>query len=157
MLSEREDGQLSLFIIGLVGIAALLVTAGIDASKVFLAQRALSSAADAAALKAAQAVDRDAVYSGSSSCGGLLPIDPARASSYADATVADADLQPTFATLEPTEVDVRDGTVTVRLSGSVAVPFGKVLAMLVPGHADGRVHVTVTSHAQAPLSEPGGC
>jgi hypothetical protein len=47
--------------------------------------------------------------------------------------------------------------VTVHLSGRVALPFGRVLALLVPGHDDGRVQVDTASHAQSPLSVPGGC
>ena len=35
--------------------------------------------------------------------------------------------------------------------------FGHVLAVLVPGHGDGRVQVDATSHAQSPLTAPGGC
>lgn len=154
-----DDGQLTVLIIGYVAIAAVLVVVGIDASKVFLARRALSSAADAAALAAAQGVDKAAVYRGAGGCGGLLPVDPAAAASYAESSVADAaeTLQQTFATLDAPETAVQAGIVSVHLSGQVAVPFGRVLALLVPGHDDGRVRVDVVAHAQSPLSANGGC
>jgi hypothetical protein len=155
-----DDGQLTLLIIGFVAIAAVLIVVGVDASKVFLAQRALSSAADAAALSAAQAADKEAIYTGTGGgCGGLLPLDDAEATQRATGAVDDqADsLRSTFATLDPPETDVSAGTVAVHLSGRVALPFGHILALLVPGHDDGRVEVDVTSHAQSPLSAPGGC
>lgn len=153
-----DDGQLTLLVIGFAAIAALLVVVAIDVSKVFLARRALASAADAAALAAAQAVDKDAVYRGGHGCGGLLPVDADRATAYADGALADddADLRQTFARLDAARTDVDDGTVSVHLSGEVAVPFGGVLALLAR-RADGRVHVAVTAHAQSSLTAPGGC
>jgi len=155
-----DDGQLTLLIIGFVAIAATLVVVGVDASKLFLARRALSSAADAAALAAAQAVDKGAIYTGQGGgCGNLLPLDPDRAAQLAGAAVDDdaADLRHTFAQLDPPDTVVDNGTVQVHLSGQVALPFGRVIALLVPGHDDGRAHVDVTSHAQSPLTAPGGC
>jgi hypothetical protein len=155
-----EEGQLTLLIIGFVAIAAVLIVVGVDASKVFLAQRALSSAADAAALSAAQAVDKQAIYAGTGGgCGGLLPLDDVEAASRAASAVDDqADsLHSTFATLDAPQTEISAGTVAVHLSGQVALPFGHILALLVPGHDDGRVEVQATSHAQSPLSAPGGC
>lgn len=168
MLSSRprtphphgDEGQLTLLIIGFVAIAAVLIVVGADASKVFLAQRALSSAADAAAISAAQAVDKNAIYTGTGGgCGGLLPLDATDAADRAATAVdqqADS-LRSTFASLDPPETDVAAGTVAVHLSGRVALPFGHILALLVPGHDDGRVRVDATAHAQSPLSAPGGC
>ena len=62
-----------------------------------------------------------------------------------------------LATLDAPQTDVTAGTVAVHLSGRVALPFGHSLAVLVPGHDDGRVRIDATSHAQSPLSAPGGC
>jgi hypothetical protein len=156
--APRDDGQLTLLVIGYTTIAAVLVLVGVDASKVFLARRALSSAADSAALAAAQAVDRGAIYAGDGGqCGGLLPLDPLRAADLAGQTLADdeADLRHQFARLDPAATDVAEGRVTVRLGGEVAVPFGSVLAMLTAG--DGRMDVAVASSAQSPVTAPGGC
>lgn len=163
MLTTRprsDDGQLTLLIIGFVAIAATLVVIGVDASKMFLARRALSSVADSAALAAAQAVDRDAIYAGTGGgCGNLLPLDPIRAGELADTAVSDDgdDLRHTFAALDPPDTRVDNGTVTVHLSGDISLPFGRVVALLVPGHADGRAHIDVTAHARSPLTAPGGC
>jgi uncharacterized membrane protein len=157
---DDEQGQLSLLVIGYATIAAVLVVIGIDVSKVFLARRALASAADSAALAGAQAVDRAAIYAGQDAgCGGLLPLDGAQADALVRIAIEDdrADLEQTFAVLDSPSTVVEAGTVSVHLSGNVAVPFGHVLAVLLPGHADGRVQVDVTSSAQSPLTVPGGC
>lgn len=155
-----DDGQLTLLVIGFVTIAALLIVAGVDASKVFLAHRALASAADAAALDAAQAVDKAAIYSGSAGgCGNLLPLDPAAAAQRAKDALGEQlpGLRPTFSSLADPETEITDGTVHVHLAGTISVPFGRVLALLVPGHPDGRVHIDATASAQSPLTAPGGC
>ena len=155
-----EDGQLTLLIIGCVAIAAVLVVVGVDASKVFLARRALSSAADAAALAAAQALDKDAIYTGTAgSCGGLLPLDPVDAARRAELALDDQGdaLRGTFVSVDEPATTVRADTVAVHLSGRVGLPFGSVLALLVPGHPDGTVRVDADAHAQSPLSVPGGC
>jgi uncharacterized membrane protein len=159
-LGQRDDGQLTLLVIGYLLIVVVLVTVGIDVSKVFLAQRALSSAADAAALQGAQAIDRAAVYGDAAGpCDALLPLDQPRASDLVDASVRDAAdiLRNTFVALDPPATTVAAGTVSVRLSGDVALPFARVVALLDAALPDGRVHVVATAHAQAPLSVPGGC
>src|SRR4051812_36122602 len=155
----RDDGQLTVLVIGYTFIAAVLIVVGVDVSKVFLARRALSSVADAAALAAAQAADRAAVYAGDAGCGGVLPIDPVTADQEVDTSLADdvTDLQQTFAPVQPADVSVDNGTVTVHLGGDVKVPFGRVLALLDPGRGDGLVHVSVTSSAQSPVTATGGC
>jgi hypothetical protein len=149
-----------MLVVGFVTIAALLIVAGVDASKVFLARRALSSAADSAALAASQAVDKAAIYAGNGGgCGGLLPLDGSTAHQRAaDAVERDSvSLRQTFASLDDPQTQVSDGTVDVRLSGTIDVPFGRVLALLVPGHPDGRVRIDATAHARSPLTAPGGC
>ncbi len=150
---------MSLLIIGYAAIALVLVVVGIDASAVFLARRGLASAADAAALDAAQAVDRAAVYSGSiGGCGATLPIDAPAARERVLADVADDsdDLTHVFRQLDQPDVAVDGGTVTVRLTGRAKVPFGRLLGKLLPGHAGGAVEVDVTAHARSPVSS-GGC
>jgi Putative Flp pilus-assembly TadE/G-like len=154
-----DGGSITVLVIGYVAIALLLIVAGIDASKVFLAQRALSSAADSAALAAAQGVDTHALYTGSGiRCGSILPLDAARAGDLA-ANALDDDapgLRHTFVDLSDPQTSVTGGDVSVRLSGQVAVPFGKVLGWLVPSYPDGRVPVTETAHATSPVAG-GGC
>jgi len=161
VLSQRgDDGQLTLLIIGYVAIAAMLVVVAIDASKVFLARRALSSVADAAALTAAQSIDRAAVYRGASlGCDDALPVDPADASAAATASIADdADrLRPLVVVTAPPDTTVTAGTISVRIVGAVHVPFGRALSLLGSSYAGGVVPISVTSHARSALSVPGAC
>jgi uncharacterized membrane protein len=154
-----DAGQVTLLLIGYASIALVLIVVGVDVSAVFLARRALASTADTAALDAAQAVDRTAVYSGSvDGCGAPLPIDAPAARSRAVAVVADDsdDLRRVFRAVDPADVSVDAGTVTVRLTGRVRVPFGRLLGLLLPGHDDGAVEVDVTAHARSPVSA-GNC
>jgi uncharacterized membrane protein len=155
LTGRRDRGSVALLVLGYVAIAAVLVGAGIDVSKVFLAQRALSAAADDAALAGAQALDRAAVYSGGAAglaCGGVLPLDPAAASAAADASLgADvAGLHQTFAALDPPEVAVSGGVVHVELHGAVRVPVAGVLARLLPRHRAGLVRVGASAAASSP-------
>lgn len=155
MLTDSDEGSLTLLVIGYTFVAAVLIVVGIDVSKVFLAQRALSSAADSAALAGSQAIDRAAVYAGDTDCAGL-PVDEASAqravaAAWADATVS---LQGTFASLSEPDVEVAAGRVRVRLHGKVAVPFGRALATLLPDSPDGRVDVAADAAAASALTAP---
>lgn len=154
-----DDGQITLLVIGYVAIALVLVVVGIDVSKVFLAERALSSAADSAALAGAQGVDTRALYSGPGiRCGATLPLDQGRAETFVAASWDDeaADLGSTFSRLATPRTDVAGGDVSVELSGEVSVPFGRVLGWLDPSYPSGRVTVTETAHASSPVAG-GGC
>jgi len=155
MLRDDDDGSLTLLIIGYTLIAALLIVVGVDVSKVFLAQRSLSSAADAAALAGAQAVDRASIYSDGVGCSDL-PVDPSSAQEAVNASVGDAadNLRSTFVSLAEPEVRVQAGTVQVQLDGEVSVPFGGVLAVLLPDHPDGHVGVSAVSAATSALTSP---
>lgn len=155
MLSPRDEGSLTLLVIGYTLIAAVLVIIGVDVSKVFLAQRALSSAADAAALTGAQAIDRVSLYRGAGGCSGL-PVDVDQATAAASASLDDAGegLRQTFDLLAAPDVEVAGDTVRVRLHGEVSVPFGRVLAVLLPDHPGGRVGVGADAAATSTLSSP---
>lgn len=158
MLTPRasvDDGSIMVLIIGYTTIAAVLIVVGVDVSKVFLAQRALASAADSAALAAAEGVDTHAVYSGPGlQCGQPLPLDQGRAAALAAGSVAadSPDLGRSFASLADPRTAVDGGTVSVALTGEVAVPFGRVLGWLDPSRSDGLVRVSETSHARSPVA-----
>lgn len=156
MLTSRDEGSLTLLVIGYTVIASLLIVVGVDVSKVFLAQRALSSAADAAALTGAQAIDRVAVYRGAEGCGGL-PVDSEQAEMAVDASLADAGdgLRRTFDVLAPPDVQIVGDTVRVQLRGEVSVPLGRVLALLLPDRPGGRVGVSADAAATSAVSSPG--
>jgi uncharacterized membrane protein len=150
-----DDGSIMVLIIGYTAIAAVLIVVGIDVSKVFLAQRALASAADSAALAASQGVDTTAIYGGNGlTCGVPLPLDQQRAAVLATGSLtADRDdLDHTFASVADPQTQVAGGTAEVTLRGQVAVPFGKVLAWLDPSRPSGLVAVTETSHARSPVA-----
>ncbi|MDQ1699243.1 MAG: hypothetical protein QOG34_1106 [Frankiaceae bacterium] len=152
MLGPRDDGgQITLLLIGYAAVALVLIVVGVDVSAVFLARRALASTADAAALDAAQAVDRTAIYAGvAGGCGAALPIDADVARRRALDAVADdeADLRRAFRELDPAGVHVDAGTVTVHLSGAAKVPFGGLFGVR-------SMRVDVTAHARSPLSAAG--
>jgi hypothetical protein len=150
-----DDGSIIVLVIGYTAIAAVLITVGIDTSKVFLAQRALASAADSAVLAAAQGVDVHQIYSGAGvRCGQPLPLSRPHAADLAGASVDDdaTDLSQTFVTLGPPQTTLDGATVSVELSGEVAVPFGKVLGWLDPSRPNGLVRVSETSHARSPVA-----
>jgi uncharacterized membrane protein len=157
VLTARDEGSVMLLVIGYTAIAALLIVVGIDVSKVFLAQRALSSAADAAALAASQEVDRAALYAGEGRCTSL-PVDADAARRAVEASVADAaaGLRATFVALAPPEVDSAGGIVHVQLHGEVVVPFGRVVEVLLPGHPGGRIGVAAGASAASSVVG-GGC
>jgi uncharacterized membrane protein len=149
-----DDGSVLVLIIGYTAIAAVLIVVGVDVSAVFLAQRTLASSADSAALSAAQGVDITAVYDGPGlRCAHDLPLDPTRAEQLAAASVAGdrADLGRSFTSLAD-RTEVIGGTVSVTLSGSVAVPFGKVLSWLDPADRDGTVSMTASATARSPVT-----
>jgi hypothetical protein len=154
--AAEDDGSVMVLIIGYAAIAAVLMTVGVDVSKVFLAQRALAAAADSASLAAAQGVNTHAVYDGPGlQCDQALPLDPGRSAALAAGSVAAdrPDLDQSFASLADPQTSVDGGTVSVTLTGEVAVPFGRVLGWLDPSRPDGLVRVTETSHARSPVGD----
>ena len=60
----RDDGQVSILIIGLLGVVLLLVMGGVDVTAAQIARARLFDASDSAALEAANALDEGAAYSG---------------------------------------------------------------------------------------------
>ena len=64
MIRRREEGQVSVLILGLFVIAALLIIGGVDVTAAQLARIRLIDAVDATALDAADALDEGAGYAG---------------------------------------------------------------------------------------------
>ena len=154
---REDDGQLTVLVLGYSAIAILLIVVGMDASAAFLARRALTAAADDAAVAAAGAVDRSAVYRGGLACGQPLPLDSGRAEAQAAESVdSDVDLRHSFSAVATPITTVAGPTVTVALAGRARLPLGGVIGLLDPS-ARGGVTITVTSHAQSPTVAPGGC
>jgi hypothetical protein len=155
----RDRGSITPLIIGYAAIAIALVMIGVDVSKVFLAERALSSAADTAALAAAQGVDVASVYDGPGvRCGRALPLDPRHAQALAADSVAAeaADLRHAVVTLTGPRTTLQGGTVGVALSAQVALPFGRVVGWLDPALPDGRIPIHESAFARSPVAG-GAC
>lgn len=154
-MPRREEGSILVLVIGYTAIAVVLIVVAVDTSKVFLARRALAAAADAAALAAAQGVDRAAIYAGPGlRCGQPLPLAAEPAADRAERSVSDdrADLRHWFAVLADPRTSLAGATVGVELSGEVTVPFAGVLGWLDPAYRDGRVEVSETSFARSPVA-----
>ena len=144
---EGDEGQLLLLVLGLTLVVALLVTVVVNASRVFLTQRALSAAADGAALAAADALDEAAVYSGAG-LEELLPLSDAAAAQAVGAYAADAGLAGRFEGLALASSVSADGTtVTVTAGAVVDLPF---LNAVSSAHAGG-YPLSVTASARSPL------
>lgn len=147
----RDDGSVLLLVLLYTTVAAALIVIAIDASRLFLARRALTGVADAAALAGSQQVDRRVVYaSGASGC--ELPVDPAGAAAAAAERVAEAapGLLGTVTALADPVTSVRAGTVSVRLDAEVRLPFDRIVTLLRPDRSP-TVHLSVVAKARSPL------
>ncbi len=115
-LRRDDSGQLLVLILGFAVVAGLLVTVVTNASRVFLYQRALSSAADGAALAAAQSVDTAAIYRGGAE--ETLPLDPAAVDAAVTSYLADAGVGerlPDLAVATTTDGTTASVTLTARV------------------------------------------
>lgn len=143
----REDGQISVLILGLFVIAAMLIVGGIDVTAAQLARVRLIDAADAIALDAADALDEQAGYAGGLGQGiALTPTSVVNAAQAHLAARPTPDGVSAWRLLSGT--GTTDGqSATVVLEGVVDLPItGGMLEAL------GRtVTIQVQSRARAPL------
>ena len=155
-------------VLGATLLVALLLSVVVDATRVFLAQRALSALADGAALSAADALDEAAFYSRAGSRadsgpdsgpgsgrsaalgqGGPLPLDAAAAQEAGARHLAEAGAQARFASFTAvTQLGADGTTVSVTCSAVVRLP---VLTAVNAAYADG-YPVAVTASARTPLA-----
>ena len=82
-----EEGTVLLLTIGMSVVLLLLVAVVVDVSSVVLAKRALSNAADGAAVAAAQQADRSALNA--DGLGERLPLDPDRVNAVVNSYESD--------------------------------------------------------------------
>jgi Flp pilus assembly protein TadG len=143
-----DDGQLLLLIAVYTVVAAVLMLAAIDVSKVFLERRSLSAAADAAALAGAQGLDRSAFYAGRGD--GALAVSGSSVRSAVAGYVADTRLPAQHRHLTVTAASADGRTATVHLTSVVRLPFAGLLGAIGSPYG-GTVHVSATAHATAPL------
>ena len=134
-----DDGTVLLLVLGLTGILLLAVALVVNVSAVVLAKRALASAADGAAVSAAQALDEQALYA--AGLDGGIPLDEGEAAARVAAYRADA-----LATQPGLQLSVAiDGrTAIVRATRTLTLP----LAIL----STGPVTVQAEARARAPLA-----
>lgn len=144
---RRDDGQISVLILGLFLLVSALVLGAIDVTAAQLARMRLLDTADAAALDAADALDERSAYQ--QGLGDRVALTDASVRESATALLSRT----------PRPVGVTDWAV-VPQTGS---PDGATAVVTVSGHADlpmtgwflqsfgGGVTITVTSRARAPL------
>lgn len=143
MTARRDDeGTVLLLTVGLSVVLLLLVAVVVDVTKVILAKRAVASAADGAAIAAAQQVDVAAVRA---SLSGTLPLDPAAVAEAVAAYAADADDEQPGLRLAG-RVDPADrGLAVVEARRSVTLPFVGWLGVA-------QVQVAAVARARSPLA-----
>ncbi len=135
---KRDEGSVLLLVLGFAGILLTLVAVVADVSAVVLAKRSVASAADGAAVSAAQALDLDAVYDGE--LGTQLPLRAVEAR----ARVADHE-----GLVRAQQPGLR---LVLRLEGRTAVVTGSRTVRLpfrLPG--TGPVRVSAVARARAPV------
>ena len=133
-----ERGSVLLLVLGFAGVLVMLVAVVADVSAVILAKRNVASAADGAAVSAAQALDLDALRR--DGLGQQIPLD-------------DGEARARVASYEATARRSQPGlTLAVRIEGRTAVVTGTRTVRLpfrLPGTAP--VSVTAVARARAPV------
>ncbi|MGH8825318.1 MAG: pilus assembly protein TadG-related protein [Jiangellaceae bacterium] len=141
MNRRRDDGQVTLVIIGFVWIGVVLVGVVANASKAFVYRRSLASWADGAAVAAAQNVAEDVVYTGPVLDD--LPISADGARGAVTAYVARHGLAERFEDFDAAvAVDPAAATVTVA--------FRARMSLVLAGDVGG-IPITAEATATAPL------
>lgn len=131
-------------IVVFAAIAALAVTVVVDASKYFLAQRALAAAADATATAAAQSVDQQTLYTSAATTG--LPLSDSSVTDAAKEYLDESGLSTKFheLTLEAAAPDSQ--TAVIHLHAVVHLPFAGIFG----GRFAGGVSLDATAQARSP-------
>jgi len=143
----RDEGQVSILIIGILGVVLLLVLGGVDVTAAQIARARLYDASDAAALEAANALDEAAAYSGG--IGEAVVVSNATVERAVADNLAARPMPGGISAWTIAEgTGTTDGrTAVVVLSGTADLPMtGGLLAAL--GKS---VTITVESRARAPL------
>jgi Flp pilus assembly protein TadG len=129
-----DDGTVLLLVLGFTALLVLMVGVVVDVSAVVLAKRAVASAADGAAVSAAQALDTDRLYT--AGLAGAVPLSAADARARAEAYRQSAALtQPGL-------------QLVARVDGDTAVVDARRLVRL-PFPLPGRAAVAVQAQARA--------
>jgi uncharacterized membrane protein len=143
---RREEGQVTVAVLGFAMIVLLLFAVVVSGSRVFLGQRDLAAAADSAAASAAQAVSEPAVYG--DAAGAELPIDPVAAQARVAEYVALAGLVDHFDDFAVVAVTVSGSTVSVTFTARAPMPYGGMLSK----EWEGGYPITATATAHSPFT-----
>ena len=135
---RRDEGSVLLLVIGFAGIMLVMVAVVADVSAVVLAKRSVATAADGAAVSAAQALDLDAVYD--RGLGEQLPLSTGDAGARVAAYEAQARGQQPGLRLV---LRLEERTAVVTGSRTVRLPFR------LPG--TGPVRVSAGARSRAPV------
>lgn len=141
---RRDDqGTVLVLLLGFTAVLLLMVAVVVNVSAAILAKRSLVSAADGAAVSAAQALDVTGLYAGGLDFG-RLPLDQGQAALRVAAYEAQvAEAQP--GTRLAVQVSADGTTAIVRAVRMLELPFGRIL-----GFAP--VRVEAEARARAPTS-----
>ena len=143
----RDRGQVSILILGLLGVVLLLVIGGVDVTAAQIARARLLDASDSAALEAANALDEVSAYSGG--IGDSVVVSNGTVERAVEDNLAARPMPYGISAWQvATGTGTTDGrTAVVVLQGTADLPMtGGLLAAL------GRsVTITVESRARAPL------
>jgi hypothetical protein len=134
----RDGGSVLLLVLGFAGVLLTMVAVVVDVSAVVLAKRGVASAADGAAVSAAQALDLDAAYAGG--IGRQLPLEVGEARARVAAHEAQVRRQQPGLRLA---LRIEGRTAVVTGSRTVRLPFR------LPG--TGPVRVTAVARSRAPV------
>ena len=140
----RDDsGTILVLVLGFTAVLLLMVAVVVNVSAVILAKRGVASAADGAAVSAAQSLDVEAFYA-RGLASGRVPLDVALARVRVAEYAARADdLQPGLRLAVAIGAD--GSTAIVRGQRSVELPFGRILGFRpVTVQAEARARAPVT-------------
>ena len=137
-----DEGTILVLLLGFTAVLLLMVAVVVNVSSVILAKRGVVSAADGAAVSAAQSLDLDALYAGGLATG-RIPLDAREAAGRVAAYQAGAQSGQPGLRLRLARID--DGT-TVVVQGvrMVELPFGRLLGFR-------PVRVEAEARARAPV------
>jgi uncharacterized membrane protein len=139
-----DDGTILLLVLGFSAVLLVLVAIVADVSAVVLAKRGAASAADGAAIAAAQQLDEAAVYANGLDT--AIPLSPDAVQSVVGTYGARAAESQEGLELSAS-LDAPQTTATVVATRKVRLPFSGWLGV-------GSVTVTAVAHARAPLVAP---
>ena len=136
-----DDGTILVLTLGFAGILVVVVGLVVNVSAVVLAKRGVASAADGAAVSAAQALSLTAVYE--RGLGGEIPLDQERA------------VQRVLAYQDGAQAGQPGLRLSVRVDGATAVVTGvRTVTPPFPLFGTGPRDVTAVARARAPVVGP---